>query len=53
MISRISDFLHPGESVIILTRRHPATLIGPIILVVAGLTTALLYAASSGTAASS
>ncbi len=48
MISRISDYLHPDESVIILTRRHPATLIAPIILVVAGLTAALLYTASSG-----
>jgi hypothetical protein len=36
MISGISDYLYPGESVIILTRRHPATLIAPIILVVAG-----------------
>src|SRR5260370_6909154 len=47
MISRISDYLHPDESVIILTRRHPATLIAPIILMVAGLTAALLYTASS------
>jgi uncharacterized membrane protein YdbT with pleckstrin-like domain len=47
MISRISDYLHPDESVIILARRHPATLIAPIILVVAGLTASLLYTASS------
>jgi uncharacterized membrane protein YdbT with pleckstrin-like domain len=47
MISGISDYLHPDESVIILTRRHPATLIAPIILGVAGLTAALLYTASS------
>ena len=47
MISGISDYLHPDESVIIVTRRHPATLIAPIILVVAGLTAALLYTASS------
>src|SRR5260370_248453 len=48
MISRISDYLHPDESVIILTRRHPETLIAPIIVVVAGLTAALLYTASRG-----
>jgi hypothetical protein len=47
MISQISDYLHPDESVIILTRRHPVILIAPIILVVAGLTAALLYTASS------
>lgn len=47
MISQISDYLHPDESVIILTRRHPVILIPPIILVVAGLTAALLYTASS------
>jgi uncharacterized membrane protein YdbT with pleckstrin-like domain len=47
MISRISDYLHLDESVIILIRRHPAILIAPIILVVAGLTAALLYTASS------
>jgi uncharacterized membrane protein YdbT with pleckstrin-like domain len=47
MISRISDYLHPDEFVIILTRRHPATLIAPIILMVAGLTAALLYTVSS------
>ena len=47
MISRISDYLHPDESVIILSRRHPATLIAPIILMVAGLAAALLYTVSS------
>ena len=47
MISRISDFMHSDESAIILTRMHPAILIAPIIMVVAGLTASLLYTASS------
>jgi len=47
MISLISDYLHPDESLIMLIRRHPATLIIPIVLVVAGLTVALLYTTSS------
>jgi uncharacterized membrane protein YdbT with pleckstrin-like domain len=47
MISRISDYLHSDESVIILTRMHPAALIAPIILVVASLTASLLYTVSS------
>lgn len=47
MISRVSDYLHPDESLILLIRRHPASLIAPIILVAAGLTAALLYTASS------
>jgi uncharacterized membrane protein YdbT with pleckstrin-like domain len=49
MTSRISDYLHRDESLIMLIRMHPATLMGPIVLVVAGLTVALLYSTSSGT----
>ncbi len=47
MISPISDYLHSDESLIMLTRRHPATLISAIALVAAGLTVALLYSTSS------
>lgn len=47
MISQISDYLHSDESLSMLIRRHPATLISPIVLVVAGLTVALLYTTSS------
>src|SRR5215510_15589511 len=47
MISSISDYLHSDESLIMLTRRHPVTLISPIALVAAGLTVALLYNTSS------
>jgi uncharacterized membrane protein YdbT with pleckstrin-like domain len=47
MISSISDYLHSDEPLIMLTRRHPATLITPIALMAAGLTVALLYNTSS------